>query len=349
MSLAQVECGFVALTDSALLVAALEMGFAAEEGVDLVLRREASWSSIRDKVSLGVYPMAHMLAPLPLAMSLGLGPVPAEIVAPFVLGLDGNTLTAARPLAAELRDLGAAFGDADATARALVRRARRDRLRVGVPYPHSMHRELVRLLMERGGGDADRDFDMVVAPPSLLSEVLMAGEVDMVMVGEPWGSVAVERGAAEMLLTGASIRRHTREKVLGVRRDWAEENAAILAQLMRALARAGAWAGKADSLQVLAEILCLPTYLDCPSPLIEQALRGAFVIDGHGHVGQDPCALLLDGGALCIPDSAEGLWLADRVSAPWGIAPADLRRAATTCFADTAARTALAPLGITPG
>ncbi|WP_118132850.1 CmpA/NrtA family ABC transporter substrate-binding protein [Oceanicella sp. SM1341] len=349
MSLAQVECGFVALTDSALLVAALEMGFAAEEGVDLVLRREASWSSIRDKVSLGVYPMAHMLSPLPLAMSLGLGPVPAEILAPFVLGLDGNTLTAARPLAAELRDLGAAFGDAEATAHAIVRRSRRDRLRVGVPYPHSMHRELVRLLMEQGGGDADRDFDMVVAPPSLLSEVLMAGEVDLVMVGEPWGSVAVDRGAADMLLTGAAIRRRSREKVLGVRRDWAEANPRTLERLMRALARAGAWAGRPESLQVLAEVLGLPTYLDCPSPLIEQALRGAFVIDGHGHVGQDPDALVLDAGPAFIPDPAEALWLADRVSVPWGIAGSELRRAAAACFAPEAATAALEPLGILPG
>jgi len=48
------------------------MGFAAEEGLELVLQKEVSWSYIRDKVSMGIYPMAHMLSPLALAMSVGL-------------------------------------------------------------------------------------------------------------------------------------------------------------------------------------------------------------------------------------------------------------------------------------
>lgn len=49
----RVDCGFIPLVDSAPLIVAHEIGFAAEEGVDLVLHREPSWSSLRDKLALG--------------------------------------------------------------------------------------------------------------------------------------------------------------------------------------------------------------------------------------------------------------------------------------------------------
>ncbi|MEM7654163.1 MAG: ABC transporter substrate-binding protein, partial [Pseudomonadota bacterium] len=57
----RVDCGFIPLVDCAPLVVAHEMGFAEEESYDLVLHREPSWSSIRDKLALGRLTAAHML------------------------------------------------------------------------------------------------------------------------------------------------------------------------------------------------------------------------------------------------------------------------------------------------
>ena len=65
--------GFLPLTDAAPLVVAREMGFAAEEGIDLHLQRAPSWSALRDKLSFGHLDAAHMLSPVPVATALGLG------------------------------------------------------------------------------------------------------------------------------------------------------------------------------------------------------------------------------------------------------------------------------------
>ena len=73
MSRYAVTCGFVPLTDAAPLVVAKEMGFAAEENIDLTLQAFPSWSSIRDMLAFGHLDAAHLLAPMPIAMSLGLG------------------------------------------------------------------------------------------------------------------------------------------------------------------------------------------------------------------------------------------------------------------------------------
>ncbi len=48
--------------------------------------REVSWSNVRDKLNLGLFDAAHLLAPVAIASSLGLGHVKVPIVAPFNLG-----------------------------------------------------------------------------------------------------------------------------------------------------------------------------------------------------------------------------------------------------------------------
>ena len=50
---AQVVVGFIPLLDCAPLIAAVEQGFAAQEGLELTLMRETSWANIRDRVAVG--------------------------------------------------------------------------------------------------------------------------------------------------------------------------------------------------------------------------------------------------------------------------------------------------------
>ena len=67
-----VRIGFLPLSDAAVLVAAAEQGFAAAEGLALELVREVSWANVRDKLNIGLFEAAHMLAPLAVASGLGL-------------------------------------------------------------------------------------------------------------------------------------------------------------------------------------------------------------------------------------------------------------------------------------
>lgn len=84
---------FMPLTDAAVLVAAKECGFAEAQGLDLTLVRDMSWTTVRDRLVYGQVQAAHSLAPLALAVSLGLSQQPAAIAVPFKLGLNGNAVT----------------------------------------------------------------------------------------------------------------------------------------------------------------------------------------------------------------------------------------------------------------
>ena len=64
--------------------------------------REVSWSNVRDKLNIGLFDAAHLLAPVAIASSLGLGHVKVPIAAPFNLGLNGNAITVSPALHAAI-------------------------------------------------------------------------------------------------------------------------------------------------------------------------------------------------------------------------------------------------------
>ena len=60
--------------------------------------RESSWANIRDRLAVGHFDVAHMLAPMPIACNLGLTPLAAPTIAPMALGLGGNAVTVSNEL-----------------------------------------------------------------------------------------------------------------------------------------------------------------------------------------------------------------------------------------------------------
>ena len=105
------------------LVVAVDNGFAAAEGLDVELVREVSWSNVRDKLNIGLFDAAHLLSPVAIASSLGIGHVRVPLVAPFNLGLNGNAITVSPRLFAALSHMADGdIADPIVSARALVPR-----------------------------------------------------------------------------------------------------------------------------------------------------------------------------------------------------------------------------------
>ena len=105
-----VVVGFIPLLDCAPLVAAAEKGFAADEGLDLMLVRETSWANIRDRLVVGHFDAAHMLGPMAIASSLGIGHLQVPMAAPLSLGLGGNAVTVSTALWDQMHAQGAEVG-----------------------------------------------------------------------------------------------------------------------------------------------------------------------------------------------------------------------------------------------
>ena len=74
------------------------------EGLDVELVREVSWSNVRDKLNIGLFDAAHLLSPVAIASSLGIGHVRVPLVVPFNLGINGNAITVSPRLFAMLSE-----------------------------------------------------------------------------------------------------------------------------------------------------------------------------------------------------------------------------------------------------
>ncbi|MEL7466046.1 MAG: CmpA/NrtA family ABC transporter substrate-binding protein [Pseudomonadota bacterium] len=338
------KCGFVPLVDCAPLVVARELGFAGDEGLDLHLEKMASWSVARDQLAFGDLDAAHLLSPMPVAMSMGLGGAPMRIDALSVLSVNGNVVGASKPLVERMRRESSFdnFGDAASVGRALIAAAN-GRLRVGAPFPFSMHAELLYYWLNALGLESPAGLDMRTVPPPKMPAAIAADEIDLFCVGEPWGGFAVGSGAAELILPGAAIWAFAPEKVLAVRHEEAESE--LSAALLRAAWRAGKWLGDPDNRIIASEILARPEYVDVDAGLIERTMMGRPVVDGVGAERKAPRFIEFFDGAATFPWRSQAAWIATRWAARAGIDKAEAIEAAKASYRSDVYRRVLGPLG----
>ncbi|KIT15051.1 ABC transporter substrate-binding protein [Jannaschia aquimarina] len=317
---AHLSIAFMPLVDAAPLIVAEEMGFAREEGLSLDLVRAPSWSSLRDMLAFGRVEAAHMLAPVPVAMALGIGGVASSISALMVTSVNGTVVGVSMALAERMRGAGHLFGfdDASAAGRALVAEGG-DRLRIGVPFPFSMHAELLYYWLSASGLPAPQGIEIRTVPPPLMADAISAGEIDAFCVGEPWGSRAVEIGAGTLLIPGRAIWSFAPEKVLAVRTEWAQNEPDLTGRLMRAVWKACRWLDHGGAQTTAAELLARAPYLDLPSEMIDRAFSGRLVISAKGEVRECRGFVVFHDGAATFPWRSQAAWIARQMAARLGL------------------------------
>ena len=187
---AKLKIGFVPLSDAAPIIVAQEKGFFAEQGLDVELSHENSWSSIRDKLAGGMLDAAHMLAPMAPASWLDNAYAREPFVTAICLSLNGNAITVSEELYREMVEADPeAMFERPTTARALKQViARRmhtkgETVSFGSVFPYSSHYYAIRYWLASAGIDPDRDVRMVVAPPPLVVKQLEEGMIDAFCVG----------------------------------------------------------------------------------------------------------------------------------------------------------------------
>lgn len=345
--------GFIPLNDAAPLVVAKELGLFEAEGLRVALSREASWANIRDKVAVGALDGGHMLAPMTLAASIGVGGERTPMTVPLSLNLNGSAFTVSTALAAAMRAVDPDGMEArPRTARPLARliasrRAFGDRpLTFAVVFPYSMHAYELRYWLAAAGIDPDQDVRLVVVPPPRMGERLKAGDIDGFCVAAPWNALAVSQGDGEIIVYASDIWRMGPDKVFGVTRDWAEANPEALQAVVRALLKAAAWADAPENRAQVAAMLAAPDYVDVAESVVRQSLIGSppYAPGEEGPASQD--YLVFNRYAASFPWRSHALWFLTQMRR-WGqIGPeVDIRAVAETVYRPDLFRRAAADLG----
>lgn len=292
------KLGFIKLTDMAPLAIAKEKGFFAEEGLNVTLEPQANWKVLLDGVIGGQLDGAHMLAGQPLAATIGFG-TKAELIAPLSLDLNGNAITLSNKVwnmiapglpkgpdgkpvhpisAAALKPVVASF-------------ARQGKpFNMGMVFPVSTHNYELRYWLAAGGlnpgyyapgdisGTIAADVKLSVTPPPQMPATLEAGTIEGYCVGEPWNQAAVQKKIGVPVVTDEQIWHLNPEKVLGLRKDFADKYPQTTAALLRAVIKAQQWldadngANRAEAVKILSRA----NYVGADEKVIAASMTGKF-------------------------------------------------------------------------
>ncbi|SHF10906.1 NitT/TauT family transport system ATP-binding protein [Microbulbifer donghaiensis] len=266
---------YLRLTDSAPLIVAQEQGFFARFGLRVTLQRETSWATLRDKLIGAAADGAAMLAPMPLTLAQTLPQCSERLVSGLILSCNGNAITLSASLHRRL-SLTAKDCDGAAVGRALAQFIRDNReeapIRFATVYPFSSHTLQLRHWLRTADIDPDRDLQIVVLPPEQMVDSLDRGDIDGYCVGEPWSTLAVQRGIGFIATPCNSLLPAMPEKVLAVTERWHNANPATHLALRAALLQACNWLAECGQRRDVTALLARQDYLDLPEELLAPSL-----------------------------------------------------------------------------
>lgn len=263
--------GFVPLNDCAPLVVAQELGFFARHNLRVRLSRELGWATIRAKLAYGELDAAHAPCGLPFALHYGFEGLRAPCCTGLVLNLNGNAITLSRRL----------WDDGVRDAASLAARQRRPRstpLILGAVSRHSTHVRLLQRWLGQAGLVEGQDFRIVFVPPPQMWSNLRAGHLDGYCVGEPWNSAAILAGDGWCAATSCSLAPRHPEKVLAVRKVWADANPDTHQRLAAAVLEACRVCDDPSRREGVVQLLARRDYLDLPADRIRPAWSGDFPV-----------------------------------------------------------------------
>jgi nitrate/nitrite transport system substrate-binding protein len=278
----RIKVGFIPIIDCAPIVLAEELGAYERQGLEVEIRREVSWANVRDKLAVGVLDASHILAPLPLALTLGIDSVSVPVINAMTLQVNGNALTLSNGLWREMEEAAPQFIgnggtplDARALAAVVAKRAasRAKPVVLASVFPYSVQTYMLRLWLSTAGLDPDRDVRLVVVPPPHTVAYLSGGAIDGYCVGEPWNKQAEALGIGRIALTGPDIWKGMPEKVLGTTESWAANHPNTLKALIKALIEACLWLDEPPNRPEAARILSSPRYLNMPAEIMARTLE----------------------------------------------------------------------------
>lgn len=301
LSSSTLRVGFVPLIDAAPLIAARELGYFADEGLDVSLHRQIGWGNVRDKLTFGQLHASHALLGMPALSVLGTEQFAEPLVAIAALGAGGNAITFSRRLTAM------GVSSAEALGRLIRQRQGRPLVFAHV-FSCSTHHYLLRDFLAAAGINPDAEVHLCVLPPPQMVRQIADGFLDGFCVGEPWSALgAYEQQGRTVAATTEIVPDHP-EKVLAVSRRWLGGNRSTAERLVRAVLQGCAYCADAEHKNDLSRMLSQSGYLDLSMELVRATLAAA-----PGFRSWSP--------ASTFPSATHAAWLLDQMR-KWNHVPA---------------------------
>src|SRR4051812_44335336 len=221
------KVGFIPITCATPIIMAKPMGFYEKHGLNVDVIKTAGWAVIRDKTINKEYDAAHMLSPMPIAISLGVGSNAIPYTAPAIENINGQAIT----LAIKHKD----------------KRDPKDwkGMKFAVPFDFSMHNYLLRYYLAEHGLDPDTDVQLRSVPPPEMVANLRADNIDGFLAPDNICQRAIYDGVGFMHILSKEIWDGHPCCSFAASREFITSSPNSFAALTRAIVDATAYASKA--------------------------------------------------------------------------------------------------------
>ncbi|WP_455378303.1 CmpA/NrtA family ABC transporter substrate-binding protein [Petrachloros mirabilis] len=267
--------GFIPITCATPIIMAEPLGFYKKYGLNASVKRAAGWAMVRDWAINGEVDAAHMLTPMPLAITLGAGAVPKPFYMPAVENINGQAIT----LHIKHKNVKSA--------------ADMKGFRFCVPFDYSMHNYLLRYYLAEGGVHPDKDVQIRVVPPPEMVANLKAGNVDGYLAPDPFNQRAVYENVGFIYKLSKEIWDRHPCCAFTVSQEFATKFPNTFHALFRAIVDATHYASKPEHRKEIAAAIAPTNYLNQPVVVLEQVLTGTYA-DGLGAIKKEPSRIDFD-------------------------------------------------------
>jgi len=319
----KLNVGFVPITCATPIIMAHPMGFYKKYGLDVEVIKTAGWAVSRDKSLSGEYDAAHMLTPMPLAITLGAGSVAVPWTMPAVENINGQAITLS-----------------------LKHKDKNDPkmwkgFKFAVPFEYSMHNFLLRYYVAEAGLDPDKDIQIRVLPPPEMVANLRADNVDGYLSPDPFNQRAVYDGVGFIHKLTKDIWDKHPCCAFAASKAFIDTNPNTFLALFKSIIEATQYASDKSNRKEISAAIAPKNYLNQPVTVIEQVLTGTFA-DGLGNVRKVPDRIDFDP----FPWNSMAVWILSQMKR-WGYIKGDVdyKKVAEEVYLATDAKKVMTEMG----
>lgn len=322
----KLKVGFIPITCATPIIMAHPLGFYAKQGLDVEVVKTAGWALVRDKAISKEYDAAHMLSPMPLAISLGAGSNPIPWTMPAVENINGQAIT----LAMKHKN----------------KRNPKDwkGFKFAVPFDYSMHNYLLRYYLAEYGIDPDKDVQIRSVPPPEMVANLRAGNIDGFLAPDPVNQRAVYDGVGFIHILSKEIWDGHPCCAFAASKEFVTTMPNTYHALIKSIIEATAYASKHENRKEIAAAIAPANYLNQPVTVVEQVLTGTYA-DGLGGIHKVPDRIGFDP----FPWQSFAVWIMTQMKR-WGQLEGNVnyQKVARDVFLATDAMRLMKEAGLTP-
>jgi nitrate/nitrite transport system substrate-binding protein len=259
------QIGFIPITCASPIIMSEPLGFYEKHGLNATVVKMPSWGAVRDSAIAGELDAYHMLAPMPIAMTLGLGSASFGVKLASIENINGQAITVAN------RHKGNINGPADFKG-----------FTFGVPFPYSMHNLLLRYYLATGGIDPDVDVQIRPVPPPDSIAQMVAGDIDAYLMPDPFNQRAVYEEVGFIHMITKELWPGHPCCAFAASDEWIDTNPNTFRALNKAIIEATGYASDPANRSEIAAAISERAFLNQPVEVVEAVLTGNFD-DGNGN------------------------------------------------------------------